>query len=91
MNIIVDEDLLEDARRYTGERTYSGAINKVLAEYVRVDTLRRGIAEMRELRGEGMVPGYLKHIRPNAYRTSQQVAANEVRAPRKKSARRGAR
>jgi hypothetical protein len=91
MNIIVDEDLLEDARRYTGERTYSAAINKVLAEYVRVDTLRRGIAEMRQMKGAGLVPGYLKRIRPNAYDTARQVAANEVRAPRKKSARRGTR
>ena len=91
MNVVLNEDLLEKARRFTGERTYSGAINKALAEFVRVDTVRRGIAEMRELKGAGMLPGYLEHIRPNVPATRRRAAANEIRAPRKKVSRRGAR
>ena len=34
-NVILDEELLEKARRASGQRTYSAAINEALAEYVR--------------------------------------------------------
>ena len=91
MNVNLDEDLLEKARRVSGERTYSAAINKVLEEYIRVETVKRGIEELRAMNGAGVFSGYLKRIRPNALQTSRRVAANEVRAPRKKSNRRGAR
>lgn len=89
-NLIVDEDLLERARQVSGERTYSAAVNKVLEEYVRVETVKRGVEELRAMKGAGIFPGYLKHIRPNAYTTSRKVAANEIRVP-KKSLRRGSR
>ncbi len=90
-NVILDEELLEKARQVSGERTYSAAINKVLAEYLRIETVKRGIEELRALHGAGVFPGYLKRIRPNAIQTPRRVAADEVRAPRKKSNRRGAR
>jgi hypothetical protein len=90
MNVILDEEVLETARKVSGEKTYSAAINRVLEEYVRVETVKRGIEELRAMNGAGVFPGYLKQIRPNAYRT-RGVAANEVRASRKKSSRRGAR
>lgn len=90
-NLILDEELLEKARIVSGERTYSAAINKVLEEYIRVETVKRGVEELRAMNGAGVFPGYLKRIRPNVVQTSRKVAANEVRAPRKKSNRRGAR
>lgn len=89
-NVILDEDLLEKARKLSGERTYSGAINRVLEEYVRVETVKRGIEELRAMNGAGIFADYLKHIRPNAFQT-RGVAAKEVRVPREKSSRRGAR
>jgi hypothetical protein len=90
-NVILDEDLLEKARQVTGEKTYSGAINKALEEYVRVETVKRGVEGLRAMNGAGLFPGYLKRVRPNVIHTPRSVAANEVRAPRKKSSRRGAR
>ncbi len=90
-NVILDEALLEKARRISGERTYSAAINKVLEEYIRVETVKHGIEELRAMNGTGVFPGYLERIRPNVVKTSRKVAANEVRAPRRKTNRRGAR
>ena len=34
-NVVLDEELLERARRVSGERTYSGTITKALEEFVR--------------------------------------------------------
>ena len=90
-NVVLDEELLEEARRMAGERTYSGAINKALAEYVRVATVQQGIEALRAMGSAGLVPGYLKRIRPNVYGGGERVAAHEVRASRKKGTRRGPR
>lgn len=90
-NVILDEKLLEEARRESGERTYSGTINKALEEYVRVETLKRSIEALRAMGGAGVPEGYLKEIRPNAYSIPTRTAAKEIRAPRKKSRARGTR
>jgi Arc/MetJ family transcription regulator len=35
MNVMVDEELLERARRHLGEKTYSGTINRALDKLTR--------------------------------------------------------
>jgi Arc/MetJ family transcription regulator len=59
-NLVLDGDVLEEARRISGARTYSETVNQALAELVRqhkvrsiVDFLGKGLwkgdlAEMRE-------------------------------------------
>lgn len=93
--IEVDDELLKKARRITGERTYSGTINKALAEIVRVHGLRKALRELQELKAEGPLirEGYLAEIRPNAgdVLEDKRSAALERRLPRKKSRARGAR
>ncbi|HUR81270.1 MAG TPA: type II toxin-antitoxin system VapB family antitoxin [Thermoanaerobaculia bacterium] len=97
-NVVLDEKLLEKARRASGERTYSAAINKALAEYVKKRDFREAYRKFAEEAKKGgfFHEGYLEEIRPNAYavidaKKKRRVSADEKRVPRKKSVRRGAR
>jgi post-segregation antitoxin (ccd killing protein) len=96
-NVVLDEELLERARRVLGEKTYSGTITKALEKAVRqdkfVEAYHRFAEEARK--GDFFWPGYLEEIRPNAYavlemKKKQRVSADEKRVPRK-SQRRGSR
>lgn len=88
MNVIVDEELLEEARRASGEKTYSGTINKALAELARLERLDRGLRRLQEFGDDYFMPGYLEML--DAEEANQRVAANERRVL-KKAARRGTR
>lgn len=92
-NVIVDEELLEKARRLTGEKTYSATINKALEEVVRQKRFWDAYGRFEKLAHEGdfFWPGYLEELRPNAIPPKRKrVAAHVARAPRaKKSKRRG--
>lgn len=96
-NVILDEELLEKARRMGGEKTYSATINKALEEYVRKrdfwDTYKEWAQETRE--GGTFWPGYLEELRPESRavltKTRQRISAHERRVPRKKSSSRGSR
>jgi Arc/MetJ family transcription regulator len=96
-NVVLDEDLLEKARRVTGEKTYSGAISKALEEYIRRHDLVRALAEFEAeaRKGDFFWPGYLEEIRPHAYSVMEakkrRISADEKRVPRKKVRKRAAR
>ncbi len=94
-NVVLDEELLEKARRVTGERTYSATITKALQEIVRRSDFRRALeAYQTEVsKGNFFWPGYLEEIRPNAYsvKRNRKVSANEKRAPAKRGRKRAAR
>lgn len=96
-NVVLDEELLETARRVTGERTYSGTITKALEAIVKQDRLQRALDEFQREAAKGgfFTPGYLEEIRPNAYsieKRRERISADEKRVPRKAaSVRRGAR
>lgn len=89
-NVIVDEELLEKARVATGEKTYSGAINKALEELVKKHDFWAAYDRFAELAAEGdfFYPGYVDEIRGRAIEKKKRVSAHEKRAPRKKSSRR---
>jgi len=57
---MVDEKLLDDAVRLTGERTYSATIHRGLQELVRVSTVREGL---KALGGTGWWEGNLDEMR----------------------------
>jgi|GEM_PF-791534 len=90
-NVVLDEKLLEDARRASGERTYSGAITKALEEYVRRHSFREALSRLQEAATEGPIfyPGYADEVSPPETRMSfvkpKRISADEKRAPRKKS------
>ncbi len=58
-NVVIDEDLLEEAVRVSGERTYSRTIERALAEMVR-RAQARGIDR---LAGSGLWVGDLSTMR----------------------------
>ncbi len=58
-NLVLDEHLLEETLRASGERTWSAAVNKAMEEYVRRARARR----ILELRGSGLWEGNLARMR----------------------------
>jgi Arc/MetJ family transcription regulator len=73
-NLVLDEDLLMEAVRLSGERTYSGVVGKALADYVRRIKARR----ILELAGSGAWQGGLSEMRrdnPRRRPRARSVAA----------------
>ena len=58
-NLVLDERLLEEALRLSGERTYSKAVGRALTEFVLKVRSRR----ILELSGSGLWEGNLSEIR----------------------------
>ena len=58
-NLVLDEDLLEEAVRLSGERTYSRAVERALEEFVR----RAKAERIYELAGTGLWKGDLNEMR----------------------------
>jgi Arc/MetJ family transcription regulator len=58
-NLVLDETLLEEATRWSGEKTYSAAVTRALEDFVRRAKSRR----ILELRGTGSWEGDLPTMR----------------------------
>jgi Arc/MetJ family transcription regulator len=58
-NLVLDEHLLEEVTRASGERTYSRAVTKALEDYLR----RHRAGRILELAGSGMWEGDLSEMR----------------------------
>ena len=58
-NLVLREDLLEEATRLSGEKTYSRTVERALEEFVRRIKARR----ILELRGSGLWEGDLSAMR----------------------------
>jgi len=58
-NIVIREDLLEEATRLSGERTYTRTIERALEDFVRRIKSRR----ILELTGSGLWEGDLSEMR----------------------------
>lgn len=58
-NLVLDEQLLEEAVRLSGERTYSRTVERALEDYVR----RIKAGRVLELAGSGLWEGNLSEIR----------------------------
>ena len=58
-NLVLNEDLLEEATRLSGERTYSRAVERALEDFVRRAKARR----ILELSGSGLWQGDLSVVR----------------------------
>lgn len=61
-NVVLDESLLEEAVRVSGERTYSAAINRALKDFVSREKARRILT----LAGSGLWQGDLSIVREDA-------------------------
>ncbi len=58
-NLVLDESILAEAQRLSGERTYSGTVMRALEDYIRRAKARR----ILELRGSGVWEGDLDELR----------------------------
>jgi Arc/MetJ family transcription regulator len=58
-NLVLREDLLEEATRLSGEKTYSRAVERALEEFVR----RARARQILELQGSGLWEGDLAAMR----------------------------
>ena len=58
-NLLLDEQILEEATRLAGGRTYSGTVNLALRDFVRRARARR----ILELAGSGLWQGELGEMR----------------------------
>lgn len=69
-NLVIDEDLLEEATRLSGERTYSRTVERALEEFVRRVKARR----ILDLAGSGLWEGELPAVRADrgVYRTRRR-------------------
>jgi hypothetical protein len=70
-NLVLREDLLEEATRLSGEKTYSRAVERALEEFVR----RAKARKILDLRGSGLWAGDLAPMRADRpKRTSRRRA-----------------
>lgn len=69
-NLVLDEDLLAEATRLSGERTYSRTVERALEEFVR----RAKARQILTLGGSGLWEGDLSVVREDAgvYRTKRR-------------------
>jgi len=58
-NLVLDEQLLEELTRISGERTYSRAVTKAMEDYLR----RHKAGRILELAGSGLWEGDLSEMR----------------------------
>jgi Arc/MetJ family transcription regulator len=58
-NLVLDEEVLEEATRLSGEKTYSAAVMRALEDFVR----RAKARQILELRGSGLWEGELSAMR----------------------------
>ena len=64
-NLVLDEQLLEEMFRLSGERTYSKAVDRALSEFVR----RARSGRILELAGSGLWEGDLTEMRADRPRS----------------------
>jgi Arc/MetJ family transcription regulator len=69
-NLVLDEQLLEEASRLSGERTYSRTVERALEEFVR----RAKARQILGLAGTGLWEGDLSVVREDrgVYRTKKR-------------------
>jgi len=80
-NLVVDEQLLEEAVRLSGERTYSRTVERALEEFVRRVKARR----ILDLAGSGLWNGDLAIVRDD--KPEYGARKPETRGVRRRGAR----
>jgi hypothetical protein len=83
MNLIVDDELLEQARKKLGHKTYSETVNRALREVLRIEVLRNALDRWDD---DMWLPGYVEEFGPNPpLRKEHSIrrSARTARAPRR--------
>ena len=71
-NLVLDERLLEEALKLSGERTYSAAVERALDAYVK----RARASRVFELGGSGLWEGDLTEMRRDRETTPRRARRN---------------
>ena len=69
-NVVLDEEVLAEATRVMGAKTYSAAINEALSEAIRT----RKIRTLRSTFGKGLWEGDLSEMREDRVRSQTNKA-----------------
>jgi Arc/MetJ family transcription regulator len=77
-NVVLDEELLEEAVRVSGERTYARTIERALQELVR----RAKARGVEQLAGSGLWTGNLSHMRGDVPVAHERRGVYRARKPR---------
>jgi Arc/MetJ family transcription regulator len=77
-NLVLDEHMLAEATRLSGEKTYSGAVRRAIEDFVRRAAARR----ILDLRGSGLWEGDLAEMRGDAAPAHRRAARTAGRARR---------
>ena len=77
-NLVLDEQLLEEALTLSGERTYSAAVGRALEEFVR----RIRARQILTLAGSGAWEGDLSRMRGDALVLHARPKSGRRRGPR---------
>lgn len=80
-NLVLDEKLLEDARKKLGDKTYSDTVNRALGEALRIEVLRGSLQSFSD---DMWLPGYVEEFGPNPPLTKARArrSARTARVPR---------
>jgi Arc/MetJ family transcription regulator len=73
-NLVLDEHLLEEATRLSGERTYSRAVERALEDFVK----RIKARQILELAGSGLWEGDLSEMRADRPRKGLQRGSGRL-------------
>lgn len=74
-NLVLDPQLLDEATRVLGLKTYSATVNRALAEAIRV----RKIQGLKDFLGSGIWEGDLAAMREDRLPPDRQTARNRRR------------
>lgn len=94
MHVTLDEEALEQVRQLTGKKSYSDAINHLIAEAVKKHRLMKAVEDLYN-DPEPWWPGYVEEMAPDVAeymknrdkkKPRRRTAANTVRAPKEKRA-----
>ena len=77
-NVVLDEELLEEAVRVSGERTYARTIERALQEMVR----RAKASGIEQLAGSGLWTGSLAEMRRDSPGARERRGIYRARKPR---------
>ena len=73
-NLVLDASVLDEALRVSGERTYSGVVQRALADFVR----RARAGRILELAGAGLWEGDLSEMRGDRPRRRSRRARSRA-------------
>ena len=82
-NLVLDPQVLEEALRLSGERTYSATVGRALEDFVR----RAKAGRILELQGQGLWDGDLGAMRGDSVGEARRPSGSKARARVRRAAR----